>query len=155
MKRFCVGLALAAFMAPANNELPAQPVGRNVREVVLIHTPNGWMLHIHSDGSGHLQYGSGVMDGWRFKPGTIDARKAEKDLRALKSDPKGGLGTHFVFHFEAERKAADDGPPARYTKDVKIIPALFERAIPATERGDAARKAMLLKKYPPGLPKEK
>jgi hypothetical protein len=153
MKQLCHAVVAAIVIAQAG-DAAGQAEKRRVREI-LIHTPNGWMLHIHSDGSGHLQYGSSFGDGWGFKAGTIDAAKAAKDLKALKSDPQGGLRSHFVFHFEAERKSAEQGPPARYTKDVKIIPPLFERAIAAAEKGDAARKALLLKKYPPGLPKEK
>jgi hypothetical protein len=128
-------------------------------KAIFIHTPNGWMLEINSDGSGLLQFGSSASDGWRFKAGTVDAVRAEKDLRALESDSNGGIGSHFSFNFESERKAPDQSGPVRYTRDGKVIPGLLKRAADATQRGkglDAQRWAELLKKAPPGeLPNEK
>jgi hypothetical protein len=151
-------LMVVAVVIGSSPSLPAQPKDRPARSV-LIQTPNGWLLFIHSDGSGLLQYGSNGDDGWRFKAGTIDVARAEKDLRALASDAKGGSGSHFVFHFESERKAPDESGPARYTRDEKVIPGLLKAAADATAgRGEfnAARRAELLKNYPLGkLPKKK
>jgi hypothetical protein len=64
-----------------------QPRTREVR----VRTPNGLILSIVSDGSGRLQYGSSALDGWSIKAGTFDASRVMKDLKALTSDPKGGL----------------------------------------------------------------
>jgi hypothetical protein len=138
--------------------LPAQPKARPAR-AILIQTPNAWLLEIGTDGSGILQYGSNGDDRWFFKAGTIDLARAEKDLRALTSDPRGRMGYHFIFHFESERKAPDRAGPGRYTRDEKVIPGLLKIAVNATTgRGkfNEARRASLLKKRPPSeLPKEK
>jgi hypothetical protein len=155
MTRFWLALALAAGMATAVPSHASAQGGKPPARAIHMMTPNAWFLTINSDGSGRLQFGSSAMDGWGFKAGTFDAKKVEKDLQALNSDAKGGNGTHFVIHFEAERKGPDDGPPARYTRDIKVIPMLYQRAIDASEGALAGRKAELLKKYPPGLPKEK
>ena len=118
-----------------------------------VHTPNGWLLDINTDGSGRVTYGSGI--GWPFKPAIFDVEKITKTLQALANDEKGTGGSHFVFSFEAERKAADIPGPARYSRDTEVILALFERAIDAAEVKKHDRGALILKKNPPGLPKDK
>src|SRR5436190_23385310 len=40
---------------------------------------------------------------------------------------KGSESSHFIFWYEEERKAPDDGSPARYTQDEKVIVPLFEK----------------------------
>ena len=130
----------------------------NLTQIVVIRTPNGWALHIHSDGSGHLQYGARFAHGWRIKAGTFDAKKVEKDLRAvaIAPDKRVGSRSHYVYHFEAERKSAENGPPANYSRDEKVIGPTFQRGIDAAEdRFKNDRRIELLKRYPPGLPKEK
>jgi hypothetical protein len=127
---------------------------KQVSRSAMIHTPNGWFLYLFDDGSGYLQYGSGATDNWPCKAGTFEAEKVLKELKALKSDEKGSSGSHFVLHFESERKK-DESPPARYSKDSKVILALFARAIDASEIRKKDRGAMLIDKHPPGLPKDK
>ena len=154
MISFPLSLVLAAGIAqPAPQD--AEGEKQRLTTAVSIRTPNGWGLHIHSDGSGGLQYGASLLDGWWIKAGTFDAKKVTEDLRALTSDEKGGTRSYFVFHFESERKGPEKGAPARYTRDIKVIPALFQKAIDESDTRFGDRKAELLKKYPPGLPKEK
>ena len=158
MYRLIGTFAIAAVALQLAQPLAAQKKAQATK-AIFIHTPSGWMLNINSDGSGLLQYGSSATDGWRFKAGTIDVAQAEKDLRALKSDAKGGIGTHFSYSFESERKAADQPGSARYTRDGKVIPGLFKAAENATggrNEFNAVRRAELLKKKPPAeLPNEK
>jgi hypothetical protein len=151
MNRFNLSLALGVVLAPlapsgalAQKEKPPTPV-------VLVQSPSGWILDVNADGSGHLQYGSSGEDGWNFRAGTFDAEKVTKDLGALNSDKTGARGSHFVFHFESERKGREEGPPARYTRDTKVIPALFRKAIEASDGRNSDRKKLLLKEAPPGL----
>jgi hypothetical protein len=118
-----------------------------------VRTPNGWWLEINGDGSGHVGYGSSLADSWSFRTGTFSVEKVTKDLRRLTSDEKGKMSSHFVFHFESERKAPDRPGPARYSRDLKVIPALFERATEEAQVKKQDRGGLLLKKYPPGLPK--
>lgn len=158
MYRLIATLALAAVALQLPRPLPAQDKD-GARKAIFIHTPNGWMLTINADGSGLLQYGSLAHDGWRFKAGTIDAAQAEKDLRTLESDAQVGIGSHFAFSFESERKAPDKPGPARHTRDGKVIPGLLKAAVDAT-RGrnefNALRRAELLMRKPPAeLPAEK
>src|SRR5262245_23153004 len=77
----------------------------------------GWMLTVNRDCSGHLQFGAGAFDGWKFKAGTIDVAQAEKDLRALPADATGKGGYRFTFQFESERTSPARPAPAHYTKD--------------------------------------
>jgi hypothetical protein len=158
MPRFIGTIAMATVALQLPQLSPAQDKGQPTKGI-FIYAPSGWMLTIESDGSGLLQYGSLAFDGWRFKAGTIDAAQAEKDLRALKSDAKGGISSHFSFSFEAERKAPDQPGPARYTRDEQVVPGLFKAAVDATSGRNelnARRRAELLAKKPPAeLPKQK
>jgi len=158
MLRLTGTFVLAALALHWSQPAPAQNK-RQVTRAIFIMTPSGWMLEVFTDGGGLLQYGSSAGDGWGFKAGTIDVAKAEKDLRALPSDDKGGIGSHFSFSFESERKAPDQPGRARYTRDLKVVPGLLKAAADGTAvRNEfrAQRRAELLKKKPPGeLPKEK
>jgi hypothetical protein len=158
MNRLFATFALAAVMAQLPSPMSAQEKNRPA-QAIRVHTPNGWMLYINTDGSGLLQFGSSVQDGWQFKAGTLDVKQAAKDLQALTSDEKGGGNSHFVFSFESERKGPDKPGPARYTRDSIVIPALFKKAIEASDKiyvGHTERKVELLKNRPPGdLPKER
>jgi hypothetical protein len=122
---------------------------------VTVLTPNGWSLAISADGSGHVQFGSSGGDGWDFKAATFEAGKVVKDLKALPGVAGGGVGTCFAFWLESERKGEDD-PPARYTRDARVVAALYEKALKASdELPDPKRKATLVKEYPPGRLEEK
>jgi hypothetical protein len=158
MCRFVAMVAVAIAILRPTATSPAQEKRAPTRAIG-IHTPNGWILEIHSDGSGLLQCGPSGGDGWPFPAGTLDVARATKDLRALPSDPKGGRVSHYTVHFESERESPDKSGPARNTRDAKVIPALLKSAAAAT-RGwnefDAARRAELLKQHPLGkLPNEK
>ena len=118
-------------------------------------SPNGWYVDLDADGSGRIGYGSNIMDMWSFKAKTFDIEKVTKDLKALKSDDNGKQGSHFTFGFESERQAPDKPGPARYSRDDKVLPALFERALEAARVKDSKRGALLLEQRPPGLPKRK
>jgi hypothetical protein len=158
MVRLVAALAIATVFLQSAQPSLARDKGPPAR-AIFVHTPSGWMLSIHSDGSGLLQYGSLATDGWRFKAGTIDVAQAEKDLRLLKDDAGGGIGTHFSFSFESERKAPDQPGRARHTRDGRVIPGLLKAAEAATSgrnEFNAKRRAELLKAKPPGeLPREK
>src|SRR5262245_4713963 len=146
MNHLWLSLPLAVVVA-ATTEPPVAPAQGETQptRAVFVHASNAWFLDINSDGSGRLQFGSSPGDGWSFKAGTFDTKKVIKDLEALASE-KGPW--HFAFHFESERKA-DKAPPARYTRDTKVIPALFETAIEAAQVRKQGRGALLLEKNPP------
>jgi len=150
MNRLVGSLALIILIAASS--LPALAEDRPTRSICIL-TPNGWMLDIFSDGSGKLQFGAGAEDGWPFKAGTIDVKRATEDLRALANDDKGRLGSHFIYSFESERRAADRPGKARYTRDRKVIPGLLQMATDAAEshgESHAKRKAEILSKNPLG-----
>ena len=155
MARLGLALGLAFAMAPL---VPSPAAGQEAKppaRLIGVYTPNGWWLDINTDGSGRVGYGSSLSDAWGFKGGTFDADKVTKALKALANDKNGKMGSHFVFGFEAERQGPDRPGPARYTRDTKVIPSLYERAIEAGQVRQRDRGALLLEKYPPGLPKEK
>lgn len=150
-------LAIASVALQWPQPAPSRDKGR-APQAIFIHAPSGWMLSIHSDGSGLLQYGSLAADGWRFPAGTIDVAQAERDLRTLKNDAKGSIVSHFSFSFESERKAPDQPGPARYTRDGTVIPGLLKAAEDASggrNELNARRRAELLQKKPPAeIPQE-
>ena len=155
MKQDWLLLVLAAGMTQfLPSQLPAQDEKPQSRAIGL-YTPNGWWLDINADGSGRIGYGSSIGDAWSFRDQTFNVEKVTKDLKALPGDEKGKKGSHFVYNFESERKAPDKPGPARYTQDNKLIPTLFQRAIEAGRVKSQDRGALLLDKYPPGLPKKK
>jgi len=155
VNRLCLYLVLALAMAQLDSSSWVFAHGEKPPlRAIEIQTPNSWFLRLNADGSGRLQYGSSFDDGWDFKRGTVVVEKVTKDLKALTSDAQGRSGSHFVFHFELERKGQKSGP-AWYTRETKVIPALFERAIEAGQVRKQDRGVLLLERYPPGLPKDK
>jgi hypothetical protein len=158
MCRLIGALAIAVVLAPSPGPAPAED--RPARSI-FIRTGTGWVLDIHSDGSGRLQFGAGAEDGWRFPAGTIDVGRATKDLRAPAGDdevPLGSLGSlvAYVYSFESERRAPDKPGKARYTRDGNVIPGLLKAPAAAAEsrsRSHARRKAEILNMWPlPGKP---
>jgi hypothetical protein len=122
---------------------------------IRVSEPHGWWLNINSDGSGRLGYGSSAMDAWKFAAGTFDVETVTKDLKALPTDEKGKIGSHFVFFFESEREGPERPGPARYTRETKVIPTLFQKAKEAGRVAESRRGALLWEQRTPGLPKEK
>jgi len=134
-------------------ELRNRPLlGTNSPRVIWIGAPNSWWLDINKDGSGRLGYGSTSGDDWAFKAGTFDAAKVSKEIAGLASDEKGGIGTHFQYRIDR-----GEGMPALrgYTRDVKVIPDLLEKAYEAAHVAESLRGSVLWKKHAPRLPKEK
>lgn len=100
-----------------------------VHKLYSLCTPNGWLLHIHDDGSAQLMLGAGGGPHTRYVPaGTFKPEAVRKALDGATLDPKGSSGTHFVVWYEEERKGPTDGPQPRYTTDEKVIVPLFEAA---------------------------
>ena len=121
---------ILAFAAPVLAADPPKPaVKPAVKKLYGLHTPSGWMLDIHDDGSGRLGFGASLGD--NVPAGTFKPDDVRKALDGVKLDPKGGEGTHFVLWYEEQRKGPTDGPPARYTTDEKVIVPLFEAAAAA------------------------
>jgi hypothetical protein len=87
MNRFFLLLGLWVGIVSLTPSLSAQDK-KPPTKVIGIHTSNGWLLDIYTDGSGYLQFGSNAQDGWKFKSGTLDVKQAEKDLKALTPDDK-------------------------------------------------------------------
>ena len=147
-----LGLALV-MVRPAHPQAPKgeKPAARAIG----VYLPNGWHLALDADGSGRVSYGASFADSWGFKRGTFDVAQVTKDLKTLASDRDGRQGSHFVFTFESERKGPGEPGPARYTRDTRVIPALFARAIEAAQVKKSARGAFLLEKHPAALPKDR
>lgn len=140
--------AVAVHLSPGAGQEKARPA-----ESIFVGTPNGWLLTVHTDGSGRLVFGAGGPDEWTFKAGTVDVARAEKELRDLPTDPKGSIGTHFAASFGLDRKGPDARDRVRYTRDRTVIPGLLKAAADATaarNEFDARRRAELLKSRPPG-----
>lgn len=130
------------FVVPAIAADPAVPADKPpVTRLYHLHTPCGWLLHIHSDGSGHLMFGAGPGD--LLPAGTFKVADVRKALSGMTFEPKGALSSHYSLHVEEERKAGHRGPPAWYTRDEKVIVPLFEKAA-AARKGKASDKLLEL-----------
>jgi len=143
-----------AFAAPALAADPTGPAAKPaVKRLYGLHTPGGWMLNIHDDGSGLLTFGAGPGD--RLPAGTFKPADVRKAFDGIKFDPKGGRSSHFVVWYEEERKAPDQGPPPRYTQDEKVIVPLFETAAAARKgkTDDGLLESLGWKRPPFGLNK--
>jgi hypothetical protein len=130
-------LRLACVLAFALPALAADPVRPAVKKLYGLHTPRGWMLDIHDDGSARLVFGDGAYaDSYSAPAGTFKPDDVRRALDGVKLDPKGGEGTHFVAWYEEERKGPADAPRPRYTTDERVIVPLFEAAAAAGKRKD-------------------
>lgn len=142
-------LRIACALAFALPALAADPPKPAVRNLYVLRTPGGWLLHIRDDGSARLEFGAGGGPHSRDAPaGTFVPADVRKTLDGVTLDPKGSGGTHFVAWYEAERKGPADGPPARYTKDERVIVPLFEAAAAAGNWRDNDPLTGLLGKRP-------
>ena len=146
-------LRIACILALASPVLaaePPRPVNTPaVKKLYGLHTPSGWILDVHDDGSGSLGFGASLGD--PFPAGTFKSAAVRKALDDAKLDPKGGGGSHYVFWYEEERKAPDDGPPARYTQDEQVIVPLFEKAAETVKLRTEDRISTSLGKKRPGF----
>jgi len=143
-RRLCLASAVVLLSSSA---LSAQD-DKQLTRAINITLPEAWNLEIHSDGSGLVGYGALACDYFRFKKGTFDVEKVTKELKALIAEKKGGFLTHFGFSFESERKSDEVGPPNRYTRDGKLILALFKKAVEESKLKESGRGEFLRKNYP-------
>jgi hypothetical protein len=106
-----------------------EPKDKNTKEgkaelqELSIHTPNGWWLRCFPNGSGSVGFGSGPCFA-KFKAGTIDFVAAERQLRAVTAE-EGAIGTHFAVAFHEKGSTSTI---STYTKDVKVVLGLFDKA---------------------------
>jgi hypothetical protein len=97
--------------------------GKAELQELSIHTPNGWWLRCFPNGSGSVGFGSALCFA-QFKAGTIDFGAAEKQLRAVTAK-EGAIGTHFAVAFHEKGSTSTTSV---YTKDVKVVLGLFDKA---------------------------
>ena len=159
MKR--LSLALALLVTPLGNSVTFAEEKKPVQHVIGIRTPTGWMLDIHGDGSGKLSIGSDAGDEWSFKAGTFDIEKVTKDLKALKSDDKGGGSSHFAYYLPAAEGKAQSTSPTGYSQETKVFAPILDLAVEAAKVKDSKRPgdlfgrgARFLEMYPPGRLKD-
>lgn len=112
-------LRIAFVLAFALPTFAADPPKPAIKRLYSLHSPGGWLLHIHDDGSAQLMFGDGGgLDLLSTPVGTFKPDDVRKALDGLKLEPKGGEGTHFVVWYEEQRKGPADGPPlgTRWTR---------------------------------------
>jgi hypothetical protein len=143
-------LLAASPLAPDDKEGAEAKKERKITELS-IHTPNGWWLRCFPDGSGSVGYGALPGDLARFKAGTIDFPAAVKQLRKV-TVKDGAFGSHFPVGFHEEGSTST---VSVYTKDEKLVLALFEKA--ADKKASEIRGGRfdeLWKERPPSLKRE-
>ncbi len=123
MRSFVVwSLVLVALVA---SEVSAQEPKPPKKEIFIMRLPD--FMHIYDDGSGTVGYGAGGPSEARFKAGTFDFDKVEKELRAIKTiETKETWGLYSFSFYEGKKVGKEK---QFYTDDRKYMTGLFQKGI--------------------------